>query len=76
MKFKNCSDFDKLVDLWKQIISVILAFNNSLLPALDGGLKNKESVRNVTTSVKSIVLAIQTMLKEQLKDFVNAISLI
>ncbi|MBE5940316.1 MAG: hypothetical protein E7266_07955 [Lachnospiraceae bacterium] len=76
MKFKDCSDFDKLVDLWKQIISVILAFNNSLLPALDGGLKNKESVRNVTTSVKSIVLAIQTMLKEQLKDFVNAISLI
>lgn len=74
MKFKDCSDFNALVDMWKQIISVVLAFNSSLLPALEGGLKNKETVRNVTASVKSILLAIQGTLKEQLKDFVNAIS--
>lgn len=76
LKFKDCSDFDTLVDMWKQIISVVLAFNFNLLPALEGGLKNKETVRNVTSSVKSIVLAIQGTLKEQLKGFVNAISLI
>ena len=76
LKFKNCSDFNALVDMWKQIISVVLAFNSNLLPALEGGLKNKETVRNVTSSVKSIVLAIQGTLKEQLKGFVNAISLI
>lgn len=76
LKFKDCSDFDALVDSWKQVISVVLAFNSNLLPALEGGLKNKETVRNVTSSVKSIVLAIQGTLKEQLKGFVNAISLI
>lgn len=64
------------MDSWKQVISVVLAFNSNLLPALEGGLKNKETVRNVTSSVKSIVLAIQGTLKEQLKGFVNAISLI
>lgn len=76
LKFKDCSDFDALVDSWKQVISVVLAFNSNLLPALEGGLKNKETVRNVTSSVKSIVFAIQGTLKEQLKGFVNAISLI
>ncbi len=75
MKFKNCSDFNVLVGLWKQVISVVLAFNSNLLPALEGGLKNKESARNVTMSVKSILLAIQSTLKEQLKDFANSISL-
>lgn len=74
LKFKNCSDFDDLVDMWKQVISVVLAFNINLLPALEGGLKNKETVRNVTVSVKSIILAIQGTLKEQLKDFISAIS--
>lgn len=74
MKFKDCSDFGKLVNMWKQVISVILAFNGSLLPALEGGLKSKETVRTTTAAVKSIVLAIQGILKEQLKDFVNAIS--
>ena len=58
------------------IIGVVLAFCNRLLPALEGGLKNKETVRNTTASVKSILLAIQGTLKEQLKDFVNAISMI
>ena len=74
MRFKDCSDFGKLVNMWKQVISVILAFNGSLLPALEGGLKCKETVRTTTAAVKSIVLAIQGTLKEQLKDFVNAIS--
>lgn len=76
LKFKDCSDFNALVDMWKQIIGVVLAFCSSLLPALEGGLKNKETVRNTTASVKSILLAIQGTLKEQLKDFVNAISMI
>jgi len=74
IKFKDCSDFGKLVDMWKNIIGVVLAFNSNLLPALEGGLKNKETVKTVTASVKSIVLAIQCTLKEQLKDFVNSIS--
>ena len=76
LKFKDCLDFNALVDMWKQIIGVVLAFCNSLLPALEGGLKNKETVKNTTASVKSILLAIQGTLKEQLKDFVNAISMI
>ena len=76
LKFKDCSDFNALVDMWKQIIDVVLAFCSSLLPALEGGLKNKETVKNTTASVKSILLAIQGTLKGQLKDFVNAISMI
>ncbi len=76
LKFKDCSDFNALADMWKEIINVVLAFHSTLLPALDGGLKNKETVRNVTASVKSILLAIQSTLKEQLKNFVDAISLV
>lgn len=74
IKFKDCSGFEKLVDMWKNVIGVVLAFNSNLLPALEGGLKNKETVKNVTASVKAIVLAIQCTLKGQLKDFVNSIS--
>ena len=76
LKFKDCSDFDALVDMWKKIIHAVLAFCNTLLPALEGGLKNKETVKNTTASVESIILALQDSLKVQLKDFVNAISII
>lgn len=74
-KFKDCSDFDKLVEMWKQVICVIISFQSTLLPVLDGGLKNRENVRKSTQAVKSIVYAIQSTLKEQLKDFINAISI-
>lgn len=73
LRFKDCSNFDVLVDMWQELISVILAFHVNLLPALEGGLKNMKTVKSVAGSVKSIILAIQSTLKEQLKDFAGAI---
>lgn len=74
LRFIDCTDFDQLVELWKSIIGVILSFNENLLPALDGGLKNKETATVVVNAVKSIISAIQGTLKMQLKDFIDAIN--
>ena len=63
------SDFTKLVELWKIVISVVISFSSSLLPALEGGLKNKETVRSCVETIRSIMSAIQGTLKIQLKAF-------
>lgn len=69
LKFKDGSNFSRLVGLWKKIINVAIAFNSNLLPALEGGLKNKETVKTSVESLKSLMTAIQETLKTQLKDF-------
>ena len=73
LRFKDCSNFDALVNMWQALICVVLAFNVNLLPALEGGLKNMKTVKSVAGSVKSLILAIQSTLRGQLKDFVSAI---
>ena len=71
LRFKDCSDFDKLVKQWYDVIEVVLAFSGNLLPALEGGLKNKETAKKTVESVKAIIVAIQVTLKKQLKEFIS-----
>lgn len=71
LRFKDCTNFDKLVQEWSHVIKVVLAFSDNLLPALEGGLKNKETAKETVKSVKAIIAAIQMTLKQQLKDFIN-----
>lgn len=71
LRFKNCSNFDELVQSWSSVIEVVLAFSDNLIPALEGGLKNKEIAKKSVDSVKAIITAIQATLKTQLKDFIS-----
>lgn len=73
IKFKDCSDFDKLVQSWFSVIEVILSFSDNLLLALEDGLKSMEKAKKSTDSVKSIILAIQVTLKNQLKEFIASV---
>ena len=73
IKFKDCTDFEKIVESWYGVIEVVLSFYANLLPALEGGLKNKESARKSVDSVKAIISAIQVTLKMQLKEFISSI---
>ncbi|WP_084145949.1 AIPR family protein [Anaerovorax odorimutans] len=71
--FKDNNDFDVLVEKWKSVIKSFMSFNKSLLPALEGGLKNKEQVKQSAGQLVSMVNAIQEMLQIQLQDFIKAV---
>lgn len=72
--FKDNSDFDKLVMLWKLVVKSLISFSGNLLPALDGGLKNKEIANNTAKQVVAIVDSVQEILSVQLKDFIDAVA--
>ena len=73
LKFKDCSDFNRLVELWKLVIGVVISFNLYLLPALEGGLNSGEMVKTSVDSLKSLIMAIQSTLKVQLRVFSDEI---
>lgn len=73
LRFKDNSDFEKLIQMWLKVISTIISFNNKLEPALQGGLKNKEQVSAQISEVKSVVASVKTMLATQLSDVINEI---
>lgn len=75
LKFKDATDFARLVELWKLVISVVISFCQNLLPALEGGLKNKETARTCVETVRSLMSAIQGTLKMQLKVFADEVSI-
>lgn len=75
IEFKENSDFQCLVNIWKDVIKVVSPFNNYLLPALDGGLKNKEIAKSNVTQVVEMVTAIQDMLQVQLQEFINSVKI-
>lgn len=73
LKFKNNSDFEKLIQMWLKVIPTIISFNNKLEPALQGGLKNKEQVNAQIAEVKSMVASVKMLLADQLKEVINEI---
>lgn len=73
LKFKDNSDFEKLIQMWLKIIAAIISFNQKLEPALQGGLKNKEQVGTQVGEVKSMVSSVRTILAEQLKEVIEEI---
>lgn len=75
LKFKDATDFARLVELWKLVISVVISFCQNLLPALEGGLKNRETARTCVDTIRSLMSAIQGMLKVQLKVFADEVSI-
>lgn len=75
LAFKDNFNFDNNVNEWKKVIKSIMPFNQYLLPALEGGLKNKEQAKRSSEQVVSMVNAIQETLKIQLKTFIDSVSI-
>ena len=73
LQFKNNSDFEALVIKWKSVIKSVMSFNKYLLPAIEGGLKNKEQAKVQSEQLVSMINAIQEALGIQLKDFIDAV---
>ena len=73
LKFKDNSDFEKLIQMWLKVIGAIIPFNKNLNPALQDGLKNKEQANAQIAEVKSIVAAVNGMLTSTLKEVIDEI---
>ena len=54
-------------------IDINAAFNNSLIPALNGGLKNKDYVNKCVQDVKNIVSSVSGVISQQLEIFIDTI---
>ena len=73
LKFKDNSDFEKLIQMWLKVIKAIISFSKKLEPALQDGLKNKEQANAQIAEVKSMVAAVNEMLTSQLKKVIDEI---
>ena len=75
LAFKNNSDFDALVQLWKTVIKSILPMAcASLESVLIDGLKSKELSENAAETVVGLFTSIQDILQPQLKTFTTAVN--
>lgn len=76
LAFKNNSDFDELVQLWKIVIKSILPMGCSPLEAvLRDGLKSKELSENAADTVVGLFTSVQEILQPQLSIFVGEVNL-
>ena len=73
LHFKNNTDFEELIKKWEKLINPIIAFSDNLTPALQGGLKSKETVNTQVQAVKNIVSSLSTMYSESLKTIIEDI---
>lgn len=73
LSFKNNSDFEQLKEYWDKIISIIISFNAHLVPALEGGLKNRELVKEKVQSVKDIVSSLKDSYSKTLEMIIDEI---
>lgn len=75
LTFKNNSDFDTLVQLWKTVIKSILPIACSHLETvLRDGLKSKELSESTADTVVGLFTSIQDMLQPQLNSFTEAVN--
>ena len=74
LSFRDSSDFDVLICLWKTVIQSILPIAySSLESALKDGLKNKELAESAAQTVVGLFTSIQTTIRPQLKRFTDAL---
>lgn len=73
LRFKNNSDFEVLMSDWEKIINTIISFGDNLMPALNGGLKNKEIVNMQVQIVKNFISSFKAMYVQQLKIIIDKI---
>lgn len=73
LTYRDNRDFDELVSKWKKILDILMPFHETLEPALQGGLKNKDTVKSVTTQLRAVVASLCKVYIEQLRDFIKDI---
>ena len=73
LSFITNNEYDELIPIWENVVVTIIAFNKSLLPALDGGLKNKDTVNTCVQEVKSIVSSVSGVISQQVSNFIENI---
>jgi hypothetical protein len=73
LQFKENMDFDQQINLWKQLLKSTIPFCNYLLPALEGGLNNREKVRTSSEQFSAALTALKDLLREQLRSFIGKI---
>lgn len=72
--YRDNQDFDSLVEKWKQVISILIPFHGTLEPALVGGLKNRETSKNVASQLCAVVSSLGPVFIQQLHEFVDSIN--
>lgn len=74
--FKDTSNFDSLVGLWKTVIKSIMPLScQTLESVLEGGLKNKEKAEAAADSVVGLFTSIQGIVQGQITEFISKIEL-
>jgi hypothetical protein len=71
--YKDNQNFDYLVKMWKKILDIIMPFCESLIPALQEGLKSKENAKTVTMQVRAIVSSLSKSYSSQLKEYIELV---
>ena len=72
--YKNNQNFDSLVKKWKQVIDILLPFHGILEAALIGGLKSKETSKNVIMQLRAVISSLGTAYVTQLQEFIDSIN--
>ena len=71
--YKDNQDFEKLVKRWHVIIDILIPFHDILDSALQGGLKNRDTVRNIIKQLRAVVASLSKVYVSQLKEYAVAI---
>ena len=66
--YKDNQDFDSLVEKWKQVLSFLIPFHGTLEPALVGGLKNRETSKNVALQFCAVVSSLGSVFIHNFKS--------
>lgn len=75
LTFKNNSDFDSLVVLWKMVVTSILPMACSTLEVvLRDGLKSKELSESAADTVVGLFTSVQSILQPHLKSFTESVN--
>jgi hypothetical protein len=71
--YRDNQNFDHLVEMWKMILEIMMPFHEHLQPALEGGLKSKETAKNVTFQVRALVASLSKLYATQLKEYIEIV---
>lgn len=71
--YKDNTDFEHLVEMWKKILDIIIPFHGTLEPALQGGLKSKENANIVTAQLRAMVASLSKSYSIQLKEYIESV---
>lgn len=71
--YKDNTNFEYLVEMWKKILDIIIPFHGTLEPALQGGLKSKEHANSVTVQLRAMVASLSKVYSVQLKEYIESV---